>query len=198
MIDQEAAVSVYRINEEREPLEEKEKARWLVRYMKSFGVNQVEAARAAHIDQGSISRLLEIALLAGELSSEYGSTISKGESKNKSLTTNKLKIIASLPKEKRKDVVRVVEEGSVSTADTKVLVAKVKGGKEPMKALVEIENWKESHRQEAHQDKRRSAGKKAPAHRNYGLCEECGDRPYFVHAGPDKHGFFEEREPFTG
>lgn len=193
MTDREAAVSAYRINEERKPYEEKEKARWLARFMKSFGVNQVEAARAAHIDQGSISRLLEIARLSGEFSSEYGSTISNGETRNKSLTSNKLKIIASLPKEKRRDVIRMVEKKSVSTADTKVLAAKVKGGKNPEKALVEIENWKESHRQEAHQDKRRSAGKKAPAHRNYGLCEECGDQPYFIHVGPGKHEFFEER-----
>lgn len=201
MDDEATSVAILRINGERRPLEDVEKARWLSNHMRRFGKSLLQAAADANWDRGTASRLHELAELKGWAgtneptsdSTEPVDTInsSQAEERTKSLTQNKLMIINTLPKEKRESVSTLVEQHRVSTADVKVLVAKVKGGMNPAQALTEIGNWKESTKQERHQDRRRKEGKKAALHRNYGLCEECGDRPYFIHAGPHRHKFFE-------
>lgn len=198
MSDEEAAITVLRVNSERRPLDDFERARWLATYMTKFHANQIEAAKAAHFDKGTASRLKDLAVAKGWLGAPDGEQTTVGtanaeeKGRAKPLTEHKLKEISALPKAVRPAVIKAVIENNVSTDDTKVLVAKVRGGRSPEKAVVEMANWRVSHRQEAHQDSRRRAGKKAAPRRNYALCEDCGDRPYFIHVGPGEHRFSEE------
>jgi RNA polymerase-binding transcription factor DksA len=195
MDDRAVAAAVLLVNEERRSFSDEDRARWLASYMKKFGATQTEAARAGHIDEGKASRLKDIAIIRGWLGPERVDTVKLTDKPN-SITQHKLGIIASLPKEKRAPVIKVVEESKVSTQDTKVVVAKVRGGNDPAEAVIQVQNWKESHRQEVHQDRRRVHGKKAAPKVHYGLCEECGDRISFAHIGPHRHAFFEEGTSF--
>jgi ParB/Sulfiredoxin domain len=185
---QEGSFMGFRLNNARESFSEIEQGRYFAMKLKE-GVSTREVARRCGIDHSTVLRCAE---LVGHSTPESGGR--NHHTKAKGLTSNKLKIIKTLkdPEVMRK-VESIVVDRKLSLDDLSVLVAKVRGGKPISKALVEIENFKESRKQERHQDRRRRQGKKAAPHRNYGLCEECGDRPYFVHVGPNKHGFFEEQ-----
>jgi ParB/RepB/Spo0J family partition protein len=145
MDDEAASVAILRINSERRPLEDVEKARWLSNHMKRFGKSLIQAAADANWDRGTASRLYELAKLKGWTATNDPKTDSRGavdtinsrsaEERTKPLTQNKLMIINTLPREKREIVSMIVEQHRVSTADARVLVAKVRGGKTLSKRL---------------------------------------------------------------
>lgn len=183
---QEGSFLGFRLNSARESYSEIEQGRFFALKSRE-GFTQEQIAKRCNVSQQTVSRCLE---LVGFVSS-YGSTVRS----TKGLTNNKLKHISRLPVEKRKETAKIVEERNVSTKDTPVVVAKVHGGLEPAEAVRQVEEFKESHKQEQHQDRRRDEGRNAAPHRNYeGYCRDCGARPYFIHLESGLHEFHEEAE----
>jgi DNA-binding transcriptional regulator YhcF (GntR family) len=137
MGDEEAALALFKENEDREDLTDFARGRFFMTYIERFNLSQNELARRLDVDVGTVNRCIGIFETSRQVL-EHSNGSMKAEAYRHVVTEVKFKEANRLPEEKKVEALAQVAQHDLSTNETKALVRKIEDGKPVNAATSEV------------------------------------------------------------
>lgn len=146
MSDQAAADALFADNEDRENFTDPERGRYFLAYLKRFGVSERELAKRRGVSHTMISRCVATARVAEQV--VRGRTAIDASVQEAALTATKVAAVNSLPRARRAEAAAAIASNTLSTSETKEMVAGIHARKSVGRAVTEVVNSREARKAE--------------------------------------------------